>query len=37
MSLVYQIMYRLGVTPWERREPPVPLADLIEGRCPAAW
>ena len=31
MSLAYQIMYRFGVTPWEHREPPAPLADLIEG------
>jgi len=31
MSLAYQIMYRVGVTPWEHREPPVPLADLVEG------
>jgi hypothetical protein len=31
MSLAYQIMYRLGVTPWEHREPPEPLAGLIEG------
>ena len=31
MSLAYQIMYRFGATPWEHREPPVPLADLIEG------
>ena len=31
MSFAYQIMYRLGVTPWEHREPPEPLAGLIEG------
>jgi SAM-dependent methyltransferase len=31
MSLAYQIMYRFGATPWEHREPPVPLADLIDG------
>ena len=31
MSLAYKIMYRLGVTPWEHREPPVPLATLVEG------
>ena len=31
MSLGYQIMYRVGVTPWEHQEPPAPLADLIEG------
>jgi len=31
MSLAYQIMYRLGGTPWEHREPPEPLAGLIEG------
>jgi SAM-dependent methyltransferase len=31
MSLAYQIMYRLGVTPWEHREPPAPLTALVEG------
>ena len=31
MSLAYQIMYRFGATPWEHREPPEPLADLIQG------
>ena len=31
MSLAYQIMYRLGATPWEHREPPEPLAGLVEG------
>src|SRR5215472_8134682 len=31
MSLAYQIMYRLGITPWERRQPPQALGDLIEG------
>jgi SAM-dependent methyltransferase len=31
MSTGYRIMYRLGFTPWERTEPPVPLAALIEG------
>jgi SAM-dependent methyltransferase len=31
MSLTYKIMYSLGFTPWEHREPPVPLADLIVG------
>jgi SAM-dependent methyltransferase len=31
MSLVYQIMYRLGATPWEHRDPPAPLTDLIVG------
>ena len=31
MSLAYQIMYRLGVTPWEHHEPPVPLTALVEG------
>jgi len=31
MSLAYQIMYRLGMTPWEHSEPPVPLTDLVEG------
>jgi len=24
-------MYRLGITPWVHREPPEPLAALIEG------
>ncbi len=31
MSLAYQMMYRLGITPWEHTEPGGPLADLIEG------
>jgi SAM-dependent methyltransferase len=31
MSLAYRIMYRLGITPWEHHEPPLPLADLVEG------
>lgn len=31
MSLTYQIMYSLGFVPWERRDPPRPLAGLIEG------
>jgi SAM-dependent methyltransferase len=31
MSLAYRIMYRLGMTPWERTEPPEPLAALIAG------
>ena len=31
MSLAYRMMYRLGVTPWEHTEPPLPLAGLIEG------
>jgi SAM-dependent methyltransferase len=31
MSRMYQVMYHLGVTPWEHREPPAPLVDLIEG------
>ena len=31
MSRAYQIMYRLGITPWEHREPPVPLTELVEG------
>ena len=31
MSRAYEIMYRLGITPWEHREPPVPLTDLVEG------
>ncbi len=31
MSVAYQVMYRLRLTPWERREPPAPLVDLIEG------
>ena len=34
MSLAYRIMYRLGLTPWERTEPPEPLAALVNG--PAA-
>ena len=31
MSLAYRTMYRLGITPWEHAEPPLPLAGLIEG------
>jgi SAM-dependent methyltransferase len=31
MSLAYRIMYGLGLTPWERTEPPGPLADLVQG------
>src|SRR6266568_5112476 len=31
MSFAYQIMYRLGVTPWEHRKPPAPLTALVEG------
>ena len=27
----YQVMYRLGITPWVHGEPPEPLAALIEG------
>jgi SAM-dependent methyltransferase len=32
MSRMYQVLYRMGFTPWERREPPAQLVDLIEGR-----
>jgi SAM-dependent methyltransferase len=31
VSLAYQIMYTLGFIPWEHREVPRPLIDLIEG------
>lgn len=31
MSLAYQIMYRLGITPWDAHETPEPLVGLIEG------
>jgi hypothetical protein len=31
MSVAYQVMYCLRLTPWERREPPAPLVDLSEG------
>ena len=31
MSLAYRTMYRLGITPWEHSEPPVPLANLVTG------
>jgi hypothetical protein len=27
----YQVMYRLGITPWVHGEPAEPLAALIEG------
>ena len=29
MSAQYQVMYRIGFTPWERDEPPGPLVDLV--------
>jgi SAM-dependent methyltransferase len=29
MSLPYQIMYRVGFTPWDNHEPPGPLTDQI--------
>lgn len=31
MSLVYRIMYRLGVTPWEQEEPIADLVELVDG------
>jgi SAM-dependent methyltransferase len=31
MSLTYRIMYRLGFIPWEHRQPPSQLVELIEG------
>lgn len=31
MSRAYQVMYRLGFMPWEHRQPPAQLTDLIEG------
>jgi SAM-dependent methyltransferase len=31
MSLVYQIMYLIGFTPWDRGEVPAELSELIEG------
>lgn len=31
MSLVYRMMYRLGVTPWDDNQPPEPLVALVEG------
>jgi SAM-dependent methyltransferase len=34
MELQYRLMYRLGLTPWDRREPPAPLRRVVEG--PAA-
>ena len=34
MERHYRLMYRLGITPWDRRDPPAPLKRLIEG--PAA-
>ena len=29
MSMPYQVMYRVGFTPWDRHDPPAPLADLV--------
>lgn len=29
MSAQYQIMYRIGFTPWEREDRPAPLVDLV--------
>ncbi len=34
MSMPYQVMYRIGFTPWEGHEPPAPLVDLV-GTMPA--
>jgi len=31
MNVGYEIMYRLGITPWVHSEPPEPLVALIEG------
>ena len=31
MSLWYRLLYRLGVTPWTRDEPPPELTELVEG------
>jgi SAM-dependent methyltransferase len=30
MSMPYQVMYRIGFTPWDEHEVPVPLAELID-------
>ena len=30
MSVPYQVMYRIGFTPWDNHEVPAPLAELIE-------
>jgi SAM-dependent methyltransferase len=32
MSAPYQLMYRVGMTPWDNHETPQPLVDLIENR-----
>lgn len=34
MSAQYQIMYRIGFTPWERTERPAPLIDLVTAAAP---
>src|SRR6266498_3775576 len=34
MSMPYQVMYRIGFTPWDGHEPPAPLVDLV-GTLPA--
>ena len=31
MSVVYRVLYRLRLTPWEEAEPVAPVIDLIEG------
>jgi len=34
MSLIYRMMYRIGLTPWDDDQPPEPLAAMVGG--PAA-
>src|SRR6266487_2897798 len=34
MSMPYQVMYRIGFTPWDGHEPSAPLVDLV-GTLPA--
>jgi SAM-dependent methyltransferase len=34
MSALYQLMYRIGFTPWAREERPQPLLDLIQALPP---
>jgi hypothetical protein len=31
VSLIYQVMYRVGFTPWDNDEVPAELVALVEG------
>ena len=34
MALAYEVMYRIGFTPWDNHEISVPLTDLVKGSAP---